>query len=189
MCTSPRKALGFSLIELMITLAVAGILLAVAIPNFRSFVAGNRLSTNVNAMVGLINYARSEAIVRNQAVVICPKSNSGIGCAASNLWNEYDIQVFVDANGDNTRNSGETLLRTISATDTTSNVSRITRASGTGVISFSSSGYSQTAQRFDVYEVNSSDAAYEFKYGRSLCLSRPGRVRVVSYQTNTCSNF
>ncbi|MDT7515796.1 GspH/FimT family pseudopilin [Rhodoferax mekongensis] len=185
----PRRFQGFSLIELMITIALAGILLAIAIPNFKSFVAGNRLSTNVNSVLGLINYARSEAIVRNQAVVICPKSNSGIGCASSNLWNEYEIQVFVDSNGDNTRNNGETLLRTISATDTSSNISRITRATGTGVISFNSSGYSQTAQRFDIYEVNSADPDYEFKYGRSICISRPGRARVVSYQTSNCTNF
>lgn len=180
---------GFTLIELMITLAVAGILLAIAIPSLRSFVASNRLSTNVNTMVGLINYARSEAIVRNQPVVICPKSNSGIGCANSNIWSQYELQVFVDVNGNNERNTSDTLLKTVSVIDSTGDVARIARTTGVGVIAFQSSGLSQTAQRFDIYEVNASDANYEFKYGRALCLSRSGRTRVISYQVNNCTNF
>lgn len=173
----------------MITLTVAGVLFAIAIPSLKGFVASNRLSSNVNTMIGLINYARSEAIVRNQPVVICPKSTTGNSCASSNLWGQFDIQVFVDSNGNNDRGSTETLLKTISAIDVSGDQARIIRNTGTGVISFQSSGLSQTAQRIDIYEVNSADANYEFKYGRSLCISRSGRVRVVAYSTNTCTNF
>lgn len=180
---------GFTLIELMITLTVAGVLLAIAVPSLKGFVASNRLSSNVNTMVGLINYARSEAIVRNQPVVICPKSTSGNSCASSNFWGQYDIQVFIDSNGNNDRGATETLLKTVSAIDTTGDQARIVRRGGTGIIAFQSSGLSQIAQGFDIYEVNNADTAYELKYGRSLCISRSGRVRVVAYSTNPCTNF
>lgn len=180
---------GFTLIELLITLVVAGVLVAIGIPSLKTFVASNRLSSNVNTMIGLINYARSEAIVRNQPVVICPKSSGGIGCANSNMWSQFELQVFVDVNGNNDRNTADILLKTVSAIDSSGDIARITRNTGVGVIAFQSSGLSQTAQRFDIYEVNASNTDYEFQYGRSLCISRSGRVRVVSYATSNCTNF
>ena len=66
---------GFTLIELVITLTVAGILLAVAAPRMWNFLANNRLTSQVNNLVGDMNFARSEAIKRNGTVVICKSTN------------------------------------------------------------------------------------------------------------------
>lgn len=169
---------GFTIIELMVTIAIAGILLTIALPNLRNFIVSNRLSTDVNGFVGLVNYARSEAIVRNQDVVICPKANGAITCAADQFWGEYDLQVFVDVNGNGERNAADTLLKTISATDVSGTQRRITRSAGVGVIRFSAAGFSQTAHRFDIFAVG--DAEYELANGRSVCISRPGRARVTT---------
>lgn len=62
---------GFTLIELIIALTVGSILMAIAIPNFSSFVRNNRLITETNTLVGHINTARSEAIKRNRSIVLC----------------------------------------------------------------------------------------------------------------------
>jgi type IV fimbrial biogenesis protein FimT len=186
MSTSPKRTeyglRGFTLIELMVTISVLAILLAIAIPNLREFVLRNRVSSDVNGFIGLVNYARSEAIVRNQDVVVCPKTNGAITCVSNGMWGQFEIQAFVDVNGNGQRNGGDILLKTIPATDSTGLQREITRKVGSGstvtagVISFSAGGYSQTAHRFDINPIG--DTALELQYGRSVCVSKPGRVRV-----------
>jgi type IV fimbrial biogenesis protein FimT len=181
-----KKSSGLTIIELMITLVVLGVLLAIGLPEMRSFIVSNRLSSDVKGFVGLINYARSEAITRNQSVVICPKNNAAITCASSQFWGEYEVQAFVDTNGNGDRNTGEPLLKTLPAVDPTSAERGFVRTA-TGVIIFRSVGLSTDTHSFDIW-AKSSDAAYESKYGRRVCVSRPGRVRVIAYNT-TCTNF
>ena len=179
---------GFTLIELLITMSVLGVLMAIAIPNLQVFVLNNRLSSDVNGLIGLINYARSEAIARNQDVVICPKANAGIECESSQFWGQYEVQVFVDENGNGQRNITDTLLRTIPAVDSTGAVRRFTRNGGVGSIKFGAAGLSQTAHRFDIFQVNAGNAAFEARYGRSVCISLPGRPRVIPLGT-VCNVF
>ncbi|MFV8572619.1 GspH/FimT family pseudopilin [Marinobacter sp. SBS5] len=83
-----RSDSGFTLVELMITLAVAVILVTVAIPSFRDLLARNELVTATNAWVGAISSARAEAVKRNQSVALCgednaPTSGIGSGCTAA----------------------------------------------------------------------------------------------------------
>ena len=182
---------GFTLIELMITLAVLGVLMAIALPSLNGFVASNQLSSDVNSFVGLANYARSEAIARNQDVVICPRTDGAITCANDQFWGQYELQMFVDVNGNGQRNVADVLLKTIPAVDTTASIRRLTRVGGAGVIRFSAAGMSQTPHRFDIFAVNAGDAAYESRYGRSICNSRPGRARVTPLAAGVaaCNDF
>ena len=62
---------GFTLIELMITLAVAVILLVIAVPSFRTMTISNRLTTTANAVVAALNTARMVAIKRNAGTQLC----------------------------------------------------------------------------------------------------------------------
>lgn len=62
---------GFTLVELMITLAVAVVLTVIAVPSFSNMINSNRLTTATNAMVGALNTARMEAIKRNGSVQFC----------------------------------------------------------------------------------------------------------------------
>jgi type IV fimbrial biogenesis protein FimT len=176
-----RSTKGFTLIELMVAISVLGILLALALPDMRSFLVNSRLSSDINGFVGLINYARSEAIVRNQDVVVCPKSNTSNACIATLLWGEYQIQAFVDIDGNGTRNGADILLKTISATDP-AGTQRAINLNSTNVISFSAAGFSQRAMSFNIFARG--DAAFELRYGRTLCVSKPGRVRVIA--SGTC---
>jgi type IV fimbrial biogenesis protein FimT len=62
---------GFSLVELMVAVAVAAILLVIAVPEFRRLIASNQLNTAANELVGTLNVARVEAIKRNLATQFC----------------------------------------------------------------------------------------------------------------------
>ncbi len=63
-----RQARGFTLIELMVTLTVAAILLAIAVPSFTYLTVSSKLTTTANDLVAALNVARSEAIKRNTVV-------------------------------------------------------------------------------------------------------------------------
>src|SRR5690349_17625503 len=66
-----RSNAGFTLAELMLALAVAGILTALAVPNMRVFIQNNRLSGASNDLLRSFQVARSEAIKRQRDVVVC----------------------------------------------------------------------------------------------------------------------
>lgn len=89
---------GFTLLELMVTLAVAAILLTIAVPNFTVFLQNSRLAGTANEVVTMMNYARSEAVKRNRPVTLCSRA-SDTACANSTNWDE-GVLVFVDADGD-----------------------------------------------------------------------------------------
>ena len=65
---------GFSLVELLVTLAVAAVLMVLAVPSFRQLTLSNRLTTTANDIVASINTARMEAIKRNGSVQLCSDS-------------------------------------------------------------------------------------------------------------------
>ena len=89
---------GLTMIELMITLAVAGILVASAAPSFRTSIQNNRMVTQVNELHTSLSLARSEAIKRNNNVTVCQSSN-GTSCADEGDW-EGGWIIFIDDNFD-----------------------------------------------------------------------------------------
>jgi type IV fimbrial biogenesis protein FimT len=68
----PARSAGFTLIELMITITIGAILMAIGIPSFRDFILGQRVKTASYDMSYTLTFARSEAIKRNDNVVVRP---------------------------------------------------------------------------------------------------------------------
>jgi len=103
---------GFSLMELMITLGVAGVLLAVAFPNFTQMIQGQRLKTQTNDTLAAIIYAKSEALKRRSTVTVCAmKTNVDNQCGSSvSEWANGWI-VFNDVNGDGVVSIDDEVLR------------------------------------------------------------------------------
>lgn len=78
---------GFTMLELLVTLAVATILITIAIPSFMHMIATNQRQTIVTDVIRAMNYARSEAITRNVAISVCADANA-INCnnPTSTAW-------------------------------------------------------------------------------------------------------
>lgn len=66
---------GFTLIELMVTLAIATIITLIAVPSFTTLIKNNRIITSGNIFISALSYARSEATKRAQTITVA--SNSG----------------------------------------------------------------------------------------------------------------
>lgn len=77
-----RRA-GFTLLELVITVAVLAIALAIAVPSFQSIVSRNQLTAITNELVAALQLTRMEAVRRNQRVVLCPTTD-GSTCSGAN---------------------------------------------------------------------------------------------------------
>jgi type IV fimbrial biogenesis protein FimT len=88
-----RTLSGFTLVELMVTIAVVAVLLAIAVPSFNNATLGGKLSSYANNFVASAHLARSEAIKRNAAVTLCVSTN-GTSCAAGG-WEQGWIVLAV----------------------------------------------------------------------------------------------
>ncbi|WP_256077707.1 GspH/FimT family protein [Massilia sp. YIM B04103] len=91
---------GFSLLELLLVLAVATLLLGIAAPSFRSVIEGQRLRVATADLLSAIHLARSQAIARGRTVLL----------AASGADWTQGWQVFIDRNANQRRDAGEELL-------------------------------------------------------------------------------
>src|ERR1044072_8809018 len=88
------RTAGFTMIELMITVAVASVLMAVAVPSFNQMIASGRLTSQSNDMLVAINLARSEAIKRNANVTLCRAGVGATTCAgAAGVWQNWIIRT------------------------------------------------------------------------------------------------
>lgn len=74
-----RAAAGFSLIELLVTIAIVAILVGVALPSFRDTITRNRIAGATNDFIAGLNYARTEALRRNGSAGLCP-TDDGLQC-------------------------------------------------------------------------------------------------------------
>ena len=103
-----KKHPGFTLVELMVVVAIAGMAMAFAIPAMGTFIKNERLVTQINTLVGHLAYARSEAVTRRQQVILCASSNM-TSCQGTN-WADGWI-LFIDADNGSDFDTGEQILR------------------------------------------------------------------------------
>jgi type IV fimbrial biogenesis protein FimT len=102
MRTTKKAVAGLTIIELVISMAVAAILAALALPSFAEFIDDNRLRGVATELMSDLNLARGEAIKRNARVLVCPKAGKADNFCAPNTknWKQGWVVCYdVDADG------------------------------------------------------------------------------------------
>ena len=89
-----KKQKGFTLLELIVVMAVVSILSVLAVPSFKTSMINNRLRTETMSMSSFFNLARIEALRRNDYVSICASAN-GTSCGGTNY--AVGALIFVDS--------------------------------------------------------------------------------------------
>ena len=100
---------GTTVLELVVTLAIAAILIGISVPAYERFTNRQRMKAAVTSLHNDLLAARSQAIYRRAVVVACP-GDPAVGCRDNNRWTSGWI-VFEDGNGDRQRQEEEFLLR------------------------------------------------------------------------------
>ncbi len=155
---------GFTLLEALITVAVLSILVALAVPSFKEMMDRNAVTSAANSLLSSVLMARSEAVKREQRVVIARQGSD---------WKSW--QVFTDANNNHTYDSGTDELIAEHASNEGLSFSKIGNLGN--FLSFSPRGRA-SLQADDGLKIAKGS------HTRYLCFSTTGRPRV---QEDPCS--
>ena len=110
-----NKSAGFTLVELIITIAIAAIVLVLGVPSFQDTIRNNQLATQTNQFVSALNLARSEAIKRGVRVTLCISADAQNCTADDEHGYEQGWIIFVDPNNKATVDVGEEIIRVFGA--------------------------------------------------------------------------
>lgn len=142
-----NKYSGFTLVELLVTIALMGIMAAFAIPSMNSFVSNARLNNRVEQLANLFRFAKAEAVRLNAPVVVCGvtirsdgRSNGQCGAVNSTGWFAY---ADINRNG-RYDNGTDTDLRTISLNGTTQQQNQNQNKVSVATTLYNISGQTQT---------------------------------------------
>ncbi len=159
-----KKISGYTLIELLITAVVVSLIMAVGVPSVTLFIKNDRLSTQINTLVGHLALARSEAVTRHLPVIICASSNS-TSCGGD--WSDGWI-LFTDVDNSGTRSADEDIIRVQQELKGDNTLSNTTGA----IVTYDERGFSPNSTgTFSLCDDRGSS------YMKSITISNTGRVR------------
>jgi len=167
---------GYTLIELLISLAVLSILSLSVFPNISSLIAQERTTVLTNTLAGALAYARSESVTRQITVITC-QSNNGRECSRSENWHNGWI-IFTDKNNNRQREAEEPLLRVYHAANNGTQL--IFHGSGRGIhyyMRYKPTGQAHPNGSFLICNPN-------IGVGKALIMTHSGRLRLSKKQTN-----
>jgi type IV fimbrial biogenesis protein FimT len=185
MQTTPSTQRGFTLFELMLTLAVAAVLAAIAVPNLRDFVRNNRLTSASNDLLRSMQIARSEAIKRQRVVAVCASANPD---ATNPTCSDTPFDgwiVFEDVNNNWQRDVGEELLERPSAPDGVT-----VKNNNEDIVSYAATGFANSTpgrtptSRVVICDARGNKAVGANSTARALFIEPTGRARVARDFTN-----
>ena len=189
-----RAQSGFTLMELMVVLAVVGIIMGFAVPNFNLYVRNSRLTGAANDLLASVALARSEAIKRQLPVGLCASANPNVanpvcsGATATAFRQGWFVWVDADNDWVPDNNAAEPVLDRHDALDTTltvrSNNSRRIRYLANGFIS-GAGPFGANTNNIAMCDARGTDPTVGgVSAGRALRITATGRPRVTKIQAD-----
>lgn len=108
---NPRNQTGFTLYELLTTMTIIGVVLAIGVPNMASFRQSSRITSTANDLHSSFHLARSEAARAKTSITICASADSMAAIPTCGGELEAGWIVFEDRDGDIVVDAGEPILR------------------------------------------------------------------------------
>lgn len=179
-------AVGLTLLELLLVLAMMAVLTSLAAPSFRSLWLQHSVGSAAEALLGDLRYARSESLKRARPVLVCQSSN-GTSCTRDKAAWAAGWLVFVDSNGnaqvDDASDDGprEDLLRVQQAPSALASI--VSNVSTGHSITYQATGSAKSAAQTIVFTPAGSGSTGRI---RALCISLQGRARIGSAGAATC---
>ncbi len=178
-----RLNYGLTLIELMVALTIIVTATILAVPYIQSFFSKNLSINHISTLLTDINVSRTEAIKRNNKIILCQSSN-GIHCSRTRQWHSGWI-IFSDTNDNNKRDNDETIIKVRSP------LKGSIRLQYSGFrtdhfVSFHPTGITTNNGTFTLCSEKS-------EYNRAVIIARTGRVRLSDTMPNgnpvSCNNY
>ena len=95
-----RGQLGFTLMELMVTISIVAIMATIAVPSFIEMIRNGRMASQTNDLVLALTYAKSEAVKRNALVKVLKIAGDTTSCGGGAVGWSKGWTVFIDNNND-----------------------------------------------------------------------------------------
>lgn len=166
---------GFTLVELVVVMAVGAILLAIAVPGYAFLLNSSRLAAVTNDLVTTLHLARSEAIKRGARVTVCMTANAGAAapaCDSTAKWHDGWL-LFVDNGVRGVIDPGDALLYVQTRAPS---AARITSYNYARYISYLPNGRSQGSNNFPNGTIEVCVAGSR----RDIIINSTGRPRLFS---------
>jgi type IV fimbrial biogenesis protein FimT len=131
---------GVTLVELLVVMTIVGILVSIAVPSYRYATATNRISGEINGLLGDVQFARYEAIKEGLPVTICAAGTTSVACDNTNTWDNGWIVLSNPAS-----NNGAVVLRRQPKFNQSNSKDTLTGGTGVTQLQFNREGFLKLA--------------------------------------------